>query len=141
MPDITATIDRDQRDGLYELIRNHLGAIGDVWIALAADPCEGRGPDGDPVTLLRIEFPVPDPDHPQSLWARAGCDVEAPGKLGEEAKGLRGGAQVLVAGPLSERWAIERGHSHRCAVILAFLIEAGPAPGEVIDLFDAGGPS
>ncbi|HEY7456530.1 MAG TPA: hypothetical protein VH703_04575 [Solirubrobacterales bacterium] len=34
MPDITATIDRDQRDGLYELVRNHLGAIGDVWIAL-----------------------------------------------------------------------------------------------------------
>ena len=34
MPSITATIDRDQRDGLYELIRNHLGAIGDVWIAL-----------------------------------------------------------------------------------------------------------
>jgi hypothetical protein len=31
---VTATIDRDQRDGLYELIRNHLGAIGDVWIAL-----------------------------------------------------------------------------------------------------------
>jgi hypothetical protein len=30
----TATIDRDQRDGLYELVRNHLGAIGDVWIAL-----------------------------------------------------------------------------------------------------------
>ena len=34
MPSITATIDRDQRDGLYELIRNHLGAVGDVWIAL-----------------------------------------------------------------------------------------------------------
>ena len=34
MPNVTATIDRDQRDGLYELIRNHLGAIGDVWIAL-----------------------------------------------------------------------------------------------------------
>jgi hypothetical protein len=31
---ITATIDRAKRDGLYELIRNHLGAIGDVWIAL-----------------------------------------------------------------------------------------------------------
>ena len=30
----TATIDRDQREGLYELIRNHLGGIGDVWIAL-----------------------------------------------------------------------------------------------------------
>lgn len=34
MPAITATIDRHQRDGLYELIRNHLGAIGDLWIAL-----------------------------------------------------------------------------------------------------------
>ncbi len=34
MPSITATIDRDQRDGFYELVRNHLGAIGDVWIAL-----------------------------------------------------------------------------------------------------------
>jgi hypothetical protein len=30
----TARIDRDQRDGLYELVRNHLGAIGDIWIAL-----------------------------------------------------------------------------------------------------------
>lgn len=30
----TATIDRDQREGLYELVRNHLGGIGDVWIAL-----------------------------------------------------------------------------------------------------------
>ena len=30
----TATIDRDQRDGLYEVVRNHLGAIGDIWIAL-----------------------------------------------------------------------------------------------------------
>jgi hypothetical protein len=30
----TATINRDQRDGIYELVRNHLGGIGDVWIAL-----------------------------------------------------------------------------------------------------------
>ena len=34
MPAITTTIDRDQRDGLYELIRNHLGSIEDFWIAL-----------------------------------------------------------------------------------------------------------
>lgn len=34
MPDTTATITKAQRDGLYELIRNHLGGIGDVWIAL-----------------------------------------------------------------------------------------------------------
>lgn|SRR5512146_2973226 len=34
MPDTTITIDRDQRGGLYELIRNHLGSIEDFWIAL-----------------------------------------------------------------------------------------------------------
>jgi hypothetical protein len=34
MPDTTITIDRDQRDGLYELVRNHLGGIEDFWIAL-----------------------------------------------------------------------------------------------------------
>jgi hypothetical protein len=34
MPETTATIDRDQRDGLYELVRNHLGSIEDFWIAL-----------------------------------------------------------------------------------------------------------
>jgi hypothetical protein len=34
MPTSTVTIDRDQRDGFYELVRNHLGAIGDIWIAL-----------------------------------------------------------------------------------------------------------
>ena len=34
MPAITTTIDRDQRDGLYELVRNHLGSIEDFWVAL-----------------------------------------------------------------------------------------------------------
>jgi hypothetical protein len=34
VPIITTTIDRDQRDGLYELIRNHLGSIEDFWVAL-----------------------------------------------------------------------------------------------------------
>jgi hypothetical protein len=34
MPSTTCKIDRDQRDGLYELVRNHLGAVGDIWIAL-----------------------------------------------------------------------------------------------------------
>lgn len=32
MPDTRITIDRDHRDGLYELVRNHLGAIGDFWL-------------------------------------------------------------------------------------------------------------
>jgi hypothetical protein len=34
LPAITTTIDRDQRDGLHELVRNHLGSIEDFWIAL-----------------------------------------------------------------------------------------------------------
>ena len=34
MPETTITIDRDQRAGLYELVRNHLGSIEDFWIAL-----------------------------------------------------------------------------------------------------------
>ncbi len=33
MPDLL-TINRDQRDGLYELVRNHLGSIEDFWVAL-----------------------------------------------------------------------------------------------------------
>jgi hypothetical protein len=31
---VTTTITKEQRAGLYELVRNHLGGIGDVWIAL-----------------------------------------------------------------------------------------------------------
>lgn len=34
MPGPTATIDRDQRDAFYELVLNHLSAIGDLWIAV-----------------------------------------------------------------------------------------------------------
>jgi len=30
----TTTIDRDQREGLYELVRNHLGSIEDFFVAL-----------------------------------------------------------------------------------------------------------
>jgi hypothetical protein len=37
MPNVTATIDRHQRDGLYELTRNHLGSVGDLWNALEAE--------------------------------------------------------------------------------------------------------
>lgn len=37
MPATTITIDRQQRDGLYELVRNHLGSVGDLWEALERD--------------------------------------------------------------------------------------------------------
>jgi hypothetical protein len=35
--DTTTTIDRCQRDGLYELVRNHLGSVGDLFDALERD--------------------------------------------------------------------------------------------------------
>lgn len=50
MPDTTITIDRDQRGGLYELIRNHLGSIEDFWIALE------RIRDYAKVEQLALEF-------------------------------------------------------------------------------------
>ena len=37
MPETTITINREQRDGLYELVRNHLGSVGDLWDALERD--------------------------------------------------------------------------------------------------------
>jgi hypothetical protein len=37
VPGTTTAIDKAQRDGLYELVRNHLGGIGDIWIALEED--------------------------------------------------------------------------------------------------------
>lgn len=37
MPGMTITISGPQRDGLYELVRNHLGSVGDLWDALERD--------------------------------------------------------------------------------------------------------
>ncbi|HET6571554.1 MAG TPA: hypothetical protein VFG58_08710 [Solirubrobacterales bacterium] len=37
MPATTITINRTQRDGLYELVRNHLGSVGDLYDALERD--------------------------------------------------------------------------------------------------------
>ncbi len=33
-PSSTATISRDQRDGLYALVRNHLGGLSDVFVEM-----------------------------------------------------------------------------------------------------------
>jgi hypothetical protein len=94
---------------------------------LSAEPQEARSPLGDRVTLLRIEFPVADPDHPQTLWAWASCLVEVSGdRARREIEQLHGGASVLAAGQLSERWMIEGGHTSRRGVIVATLVKAGP---------------
>jgi hypothetical protein len=37
VPATTITINCEQRDGLYELVRNHLGSVGDLFDALERD--------------------------------------------------------------------------------------------------------
>jgi hypothetical protein len=96
---------------------------------LSAEPQEARSPLGERVTLLRIEFPVADPDHPQGLWTWASCLVEVPADRSKrDVEGLHSGASVLAAGQLSERWMIEDGHTSKRGVIVATLLKAGPPP-------------
>ncbi len=33
----TTTITKEQRAGLYELVRNHIAGLGDVWVAMEQD--------------------------------------------------------------------------------------------------------
>ncbi len=107
---------------------------------LSADPQEARSPVGGRVTLLRIEFPVADPDLPQALWTWASCLVEVPvDRARRDVEELRGGASVLAAGQLSDRWMIESGHASRRGVIVATLVKAGPPPERQGSLFLAGG--
>lgn len=103
---------------------NHVVLTG----RLSVDPEEGRGPVGERVTLLRIEFPVIDPDRPRSLWRCASCLVEVPAdRSAEDVDQLRGGSPVLAAGQISDRWTIEGGHTSRSSVIVATLVKGGPA--------------
>jgi len=50
MPETTITIDRDQRDGLYEVISNHLALVQDFWVAME------RTKDGATAERLGLEF-------------------------------------------------------------------------------------
>jgi len=94
---------------------------------LSADPQEGRSPVGERVTLLRVEFPVIDPDRPRSLWRCASCLVEVPaGRSARDVEQLRGGMPILAAGQVSDRWTIEGGHTSRSGVIVATLVKGGP---------------
>jgi hypothetical protein len=78
--------------------------------------------------LLRVEFPVVDPDRPRSLWRCANCLVEVPaGRSTKDVEELRGGSPVLAAGQISDRWTIEGGHTSRCGVIVATLVKGGPS--------------
>ena len=51
------TIDREERDGLYELVRNHLGSIEDFWVALERKGLiRSRYPHGAVVTPLGLDY-------------------------------------------------------------------------------------
>lgn len=97
---------------------------------LLEDPRPGRNPVGQPVTLLRIEFPVADPERPQVLWTWASCEVEVSDALPDlhGIRGLEGSAPTFAAGQLSERWAISGGSSSRRSALVASLVRSGPPP-------------
>jgi hypothetical protein len=91
----------------------------------------GRNPVGEPITLLRVEFPVVDPERPQTLWAWASCEVEVSDALANRhgILALEGGAPILAAGQLSERWEISDGRTSRRATIVAAFVRPGSPPG------------
>lgn len=106
MSAITTTIDRDQRDGLYELVRNHLGSIEDFWIALE------RTRDFAKAEALSLEF-AEDFRLLQDIgWGddEGGETFELtmpPRDLTELLKRLGGDAKRLLIESPSERTAIE----------------------------------
>jgi hypothetical protein len=105
MPDTTITIDRDQRGGLYELVRNHLGSIGDFWIALE------RTRDFAKAEALSLEFAEDFRLLKDIGWdehdERETFDLTLPAHdLMELLKRLRGEAVKILAGSDgSEAWS------------------------------------
>jgi hypothetical protein len=97
---------------------------------LLDDPRPGRSPIGEPVTLLRIEFPVADPERPQMLLTWATCEVEVSAALAEQhgIREMEGGTPILAAGQLSERWVISGGRTSKRSAIVAMLVHPGPPP-------------
>ncbi|HEX5375573.1 MAG TPA: hypothetical protein VFW48_05385 [Solirubrobacterales bacterium] len=106
---------------------NHVVVTG----ALAEEPRLGRNPIGEPVTLLRVGFPVADPMRPQTLLTWATVEVEVPDPLADrqDIRELQGGAPILAAGQLSERWSIADGRSTKRGAIIAAHVHPGPTPG------------
>jgi len=101
---------------------NHLVLTG----TLSAEPRQAESPRGDAVTLLRLAFPVRDPEHPQYLWTWARCEVEVHEALASRGMGeLRVGEAVLAGGQLGEREAEDGG---RRGVIVAAIVHPGAPP-------------
>jgi hypothetical protein len=104
---------------------NHLVLTG----TLSGEPQQARSPRGDAVALLRLVFPVRDPDRPQDLWTWASCEVEVPEPLARSTlPGLKVGAPVLAGGQLSEREASQDGGQR--GVIVAAIVHSGEPPSD-----------
>jgi hypothetical protein len=93
---------------------------------LLDEPREARSPRGDAVTMLRLGFPVRDPQRPEDLWTLARCGVEVPAAIARRSvPGLRVGGPVLAWGQLSDREATGDGSQH--GVLVATFVHS-PAP-------------
>jgi hypothetical protein len=123
VPKTTITIDRDQRDGLYELIRNHLGSVGDLFDFLE------RERDFVKAERLGTEF-AEDFRLLQDLgWGeddgRESVELTMPAHdLTEVLRRLHEEAEVLLAGAEGSRDDIERNQRFRqgrraCEIVLA----------------------
>jgi hypothetical protein len=104
---------------------NHLVVTGTV----SGEARQARSPQGDPVVLFSMAFPVRDPERPQQLWTWAIGEVEVPELLAEQSlPGLQIGAPVLAGGQLSEREAA--GGKDRRGVIVADIVHPGDPPSD-----------
>jgi hypothetical protein len=100
----------------------HLNYVTLTGTLLGA-PLQATSPRGDAVTLLRLGFPVRDPDFPEDLWTSAKCEVEVTAALARRIPRLRVGAPLLASGRLSDRNFPESLGQH--GVILASTVHTG----------------
>jgi hypothetical protein len=125
VPGVTIIINEEQRDGLYELVRNHLGSAGDLFDALEREKDFGKAEQ------LGLEL-AEDIRLMQDLgWdeeeGREGVELTMPPHdLMEVLQRLQGEAGLVLGdreqsiGDKETRLRFERGY-HTCGSLLAWL--------------------
>jgi hypothetical protein len=124
VPGVTIIINEEQRDGLYELVRNHLGSAGDLFDALEQERDFGKAEQ------LGLEL-AEDIRLMQDLgWdeeGREGVELTMPPHdLMEVLQRLQGEAGLVLGdreqsvGDKETRLRFERGY-HTCGSLLAWL--------------------
>jgi hypothetical protein len=103
---------RQGQDSRLKLNRVFLSGV------LADDPQDDLGRDGNPIALLLVAYPAPDPRDTQRLPETAISEIEVPASVFEQhGKELRVGAAIFVTGQLSGGGGV-----------LATEIHSGPPP-------------